>query len=842
MKKQTVQPFLDWIWRRKSQSTQRFWLRSTAAGIIICILLVIVNCTLTHLLSTNQKDKKVDYLAANLEKWIQTVNIHGTTKLLGKHIDLVQQAIGAPETANKLLSDVFETVRQQHKADIVYLMDHRGDVIASTMLDDNQSIVGHNYAFRHYFTAAMQGKCAVYPAMGVTTHKRGIYYSAPVYTAASHEACDNIAGVVVVKMGTAPIDQYLDSLPFPAAVLLGDHTVFASNHDSWILQKSEDLPFDISQTFDYGCKPDKIKWQGRSYHLVQTPVSPQEPVHSWQLVALLPEPFITSILGIVLIDLAIIAVILTGTTVRKLLRYRQHIRLEAQSHEQFLKKIVQGSPSAIFVIDKHHRITCWNKACENLTGVTAEEVLGTRHQWKPFYGQPHPTVADLVVDGRDLSDIKENFGDAYRQSTLIDSAFEINRYFSNMKTGPKWLSATVRAITDSEGNICGAMETILDVTEQKLARDAQKKTLQTLETILSHVPFGIVIVDKQKNIHSINPAALNILNQNECDVIGQTCHSVFCLSCEGDCPVWDGGKRIAGAQLTAVSKEGLEIPILKTCIPIALDSEEMLLEAFMDITEVTKARELAESANNAKSEFLANMSHEIRTPMNSIIGFGELLMETELSDEQLDYLQTLYSSSKHLLGIINDLLDYSKIEAGQYSLQIKPADPRQIVRQSAVTVHPMAEQKEITIDVEMSADLPETFQTDPARLEQCLVNLLGNAIKFTEEGRVAIQAIPVRDNGIEGIRFAVQDTGIGIDPEHQEHIFESFTQADSGTSRKFGGTGLGLSITRKLVNLLGGEMHLNSIPGRGSTFSFVLPVSCQAEEVSAENRVIISDN
>jgi len=378
-----------------------------------------------------------------------------------------------------------------------------------------------------------------------------------------------------------------------------------------------------------------------------------------------------------------------------------------------------------------------------------------------------------------------------------------------------------------------------------------KKTLEDLRerearisSIVNTTVDAIITINEERIIESFNQAAERIFGYKAEEVIG---HNVSILMPEPDKSKHDryvqtylkGGRpKVLGMSREVIGrrKNGSLFPIELSVSEADLGDRLIFTGILRDITErkkaeeeLQKAKEAAESANQAKSDFLSGMSHEIRTPMNAIIGMGELMMETPLNDEQKRYVETLVHAGENLLNIINDILDISKIEAGYLELESTTFNLQELLDKACDIMAIRAHDKGVGLVCNVLPEVSVHLIGDPVRLRQVILNLLGNALKFTDKGEVILEVSKqISDSTTVTLLFSVRDTGIGIPEEKIDKIFEKFTQADSSTTRKYGGTGLGLTISRRLVELMGGTISVTSKVGEGSTFYFT--ASFQSQE------------
>lgn len=389
----------------------------------------------------------------------------------------------------------------------------------------------------------------------------------------------------------------------------------------------------------------------------------------------------------------------------------------------------------------------------------------------------------------------------------------------------RWVIASfIPFIFDDEESVLGWF---FDVTEQEEQKGAIKRQKEEFETIFNTSKDGIAILDLESNFLEFNNSYIEMTGFSREELLQKSCIELTApqdveRSRQAMSDVMTKGA-VTNFEKTCVVKDGRQIII--TMSMVLMPDKKRILASTKDITqsrkmqeELIEAKEAAERANDAKGLFLANMSHEIRTPLNGIMGLTELVLMSNLEPKQYDYLSKVQKSSKALLSIINDILDYSKIEAGKLDLEHISFDPQALFETVTSLFEYQAQQKGLKFEVSVSTPLPR-LMGDPLRLTQILNNLVGNAIKFTREGEVTLNVTGKQrgDTGYD-VYFAVRDTGIGMTVEQQNRLFSPFTQADSSFTRSFGGTGLGLSITKQLVTLMEGTIEVDSLFGQGTTF------------------------
>ena len=428
-------------------------------------------------------------------------------------------------------------------------------------------------------------------------------------------------------------------------------------------------------------------------------------------------------------------------------------------------------------------------------------------------------------------------------------------------------------IGDTSADEVGQLARTLDETTGALARSMVSQA--HLDAIIESIPDPLGVADGEGRVVRINRAAAELFGRDAEAVVGSPAGDLFAEQREDVAAFFtalSGRDALTGLDSHFQRPDGERVPVRLSAarLPDGGGQRGGLVVVAQDVTEVRRthealvaAKEAAERANHAKSEFLANMSHEIRTPLNGVIGMTGHLLDTDLSDEQREFAAAVRSSGEALLGVVNDVLDFSKIEAGMLELEAQPFDVRACIEDALDLVAYRASEKGLNLAYDVGEGVPARVVGDATRLRQVLVNLLANAVKFTEAGEVVVEVEPCdpdavpphlrRLEGCEtGLHLRVRDTGIGIAPGRLDAVFDPFTQADASTTRRYGGTGLGLTISRRLVDAMGGRIWAESVSGRGTTFHVAVPaevvvsaaptVPCDGIERLAGRGVLIVDD
>ncbi len=423
---------------------------------------------------------------------------------------------------------------------------------------------------------------------------------------------------------------------------------------------------------------------------------------------------------------------------------------------------------------------------------------------------------------------KQNWLEKYHEITLKGSAIT-NEFYSERLS--KWLLSCSFGVTEK----C-FISIFNDINELKRAENRVRES-KVLYRILFDSSSDAIILSKGPVIVDANKITEELLDEKLENIIGKNILRYL--------PEYqlDGRKTeelvselvnittentLYFFEWQTVSRDGSDFFAEVIMNVISMGGEEYILTTLRDVTArkrveiaMSKAKQAAEEANSAKSRFLANMSHEIRTPINGIIGMNTLLKDTNLTDEQSDFVNTIGDSAEKLLEIINNILDISKIEAEKLDIEKIPFSLRKIIEKSVKTIAVLAENKKLKFDIQINSEVPDKLVGDPMRLRQIIINLLGNSIKFTDSGYIMLFAESVEMNAdYERILFSIKDTGVGIPDEKQAVLFKQFSQADSSTTRKYGGTGLGLAICKELVTLMGGNIWVENNVPQGSIFRF----------------------
>ncbi len=465
-------------------------------------------------------------------------------------------------------------------------------------------------------------------------------------------------------------------------------------------------------------------------------------------------------------------------------------------------------------------------------------------RWKAIIGyeddQLHSEFHEW--ESRIHPDDRESSRLAIRQHFKGDSETYINEHRLRHKDGSyRWILARGKVVQrDADGQALRMVGTHTDITDRKRLEQAKRDADEQLWSAFEHAASGMALVSDQGRFLRVNDSFSRITGYTNAELLAATFQQIthpddLDLDVNYLQSMIRGERKFYEMDKRYIHAEGhyIWIHLSVSMVPKEDGSPKYFVAQVQDIgdqkryeVELHEARERAEAADRAKSSFLAMMSHEIRTPMNAIIGYADLLNDTELEGEQRDFINTITNHSELLLNLINDILDFSKIEAGELTVETRPFQLLDTLLETVDLLRPRASEKTIELIETYDENLPSAILGDEFRIRQILINLLGNAVKFTEKGSVTLKVYADRrTDQIDQLVFEVCDTGIGMSEAQIDQLFEPFQQADNTMTRRFGGTGLGLAICRRLVEAMGGEIAAKGELGMGSTFSFRLPLN-----------------
>ncbi len=515
---------------------------------------------------------------------------------------------------------------------------------------------------------------------------------------------------------------------------------------------------------------------------------------------------------------------------------RKHLERELAAREEQLRQILDSSSEGVFGVDQHGVVTFVNPACCRMLGYAPAQLIGQ---------QVHALIHHHHSDGRDYPLESCPMWAAYTRGETHHIEDECLWRANGSQLPVSYGATPIR----KDGAILGAVITFTDTTDRRKAEHELKQAHFLADTALELTRAGYwhVPLDGSGWFNSSERAAAifgdpprppdwryRVMEEWGAAVVagdaeaGKHTFANFQAAIDGTVPRYDS----TYAYKRPIDGRVVWIHALGNVVRDASGKATDMYGVTQDITpfkelelQLLKAKEAAEAATRAKSDFLANMSHEIRTPMNAIIGMSHLALRTELNPKQRDYVSKIDRAARNLLDIINEILDFSKIEAGRLEIERVPFELEAVLDQLSTLVSQRAQDKGLEFVLNADPALPQSLVGDPLRLGQILLNLCGNAVKFTESGEIVVSVTgqPSPDGHLR-LACSVRDTGIGMTPEQRGRLFQSFSQADSSTTRKYGGTGLGLTISKRLVEMMGGTIAVESTSGSGSTFSFTVEV------------------
>jgi PAS domain S-box-containing protein len=491
----------------------------------------------------------------------------------------------------------------------------------------------------------------------------------------------------------------------------------------------------------------------------------------------------------------------------------------AERRNVLLESILASIPTAVIAIDPQRQIVVYNEAARQINGFTAADIPEDRSRWPEKFGIRDP-ASGRVLDLAEMPTSRALLGEAVLNMPLM--------FQSERRPLPRYADASALPMYAADGSSLGAVLVMTDITERKQAEAALARSEASHRFLLEAIPLQVWTAKPNGDLDYVNEFTVNYMGLPAQRLIDESWDALLHPDdIEAAMKLWAHSIATGepyDAEYRLLRADGSYRWNLARGLALknAAGEVEKWFGSRIDIEAIKNAQQVAEEATRTKSAFLSSMSHEIRTPMNAVIGMTSILLDSPLTAEQREYAEVIRTSGDHLLTIINDILDYSKIEAGKLELESSAFSLRECIEDALDLIAATATTQGVELGYLMAAGTPESVLGDIGRLRQVLLNLLSNAVKFTPPGgEVMVDARTQRlADGRHRIEFSVSDSGVGIDADVLPQLFQPFVQADASTTRKYGGTGLGLSISRRLVEAMGGSISAASTPGRGSVFRF----------------------
>ena len=746
--------------------------------------------------------------------------------------------------------------RSLFDADGAYVIAASGSIVAHSA--EGKRSTGANVGFRPYFKTAMQGAANSYAAVGAVSAERGLYYAAPLHR--DNRQVSDVVGVVMLKMPSGKTDQLLRFAGDDALLLSPQGIVFSSTRPDWIYRVNPPITearlkeirelhqfaarFNATApvTLPFDVMADTVLLQDRHYIVLREKVQWSDPSGPWLAVSLHPLDGLISPLLRTMLSLGAFAILaVLGLLLLQVLVARRRIAA-ARARYNTLGTALEISPVSVVIANEHATIDWVNPHFLHDTGYALEDLKGLHTSAVVIPEMQPEKYREMITTVRSGKPWRGDFlnrrkdGSVFTAHTVVSPVFEESGNGKGQGKG------------QGQGKVNGIVALLEDTTQARQLQEQLAEQVALHKALMDTIPIPVFYKDAEGRYQGLNRAFEEAFRLRREDLIGKTFAEIKIGTAQARVFYQSEDERVIRETLSV--KRELKVPYANRELRSTLymvqgfrkpnNEPGGLIGTLVDLSEqeraqdeLRRAKDAADAANRAKGDFLANMSHEIRTPLNAIIGMAYLIMKTELSPRQSDFISKIQLSGKNLLGIIDDILDISKVDAGKLNIERVVFELSNVTSQVVNVISDKASAKGLKLVVEVAADVPNLLVGDPLRLGQILSNYVNNAVKFTPRGQIDI-SIRVKEMGVGVgvgvgvgdllLKFDVKDTGIGVSPEQATRLFRSFEQADTSTTRQFGGTGLGLAISKGLASLMGGSVGVKSVLGEGSTFWFTARV------------------